>query len=76
VKQLSTEQRELVLRLAGRLGVLRGIEAVVLGGSHARGQAQPSSDVDLGILYTEANPFSIQSIRELADEINDTLDQW
>jgi predicted nucleotidyltransferase len=72
VKQLSPEQRELVLELAGRLGTIQGIKAVVLGGSHARGRAQPGSDVDLGILYSETDPFSIQSVQKLADDINDT----
>ena len=72
MKQLSPEQRELVSSLAKRLGAIRGIRAVVLGGSHARGRAQPGSDIDLGLLYSEAAPFSIQSVRELAEGVNDT----
>src|SRR5438093_7823574 len=72
MKQLSSEQRELVSSLAKRLGAIRGIRAVVLGGSHARGRAQPGSDIDLGLLYSEAAPFSIQSVRELAEVVNDT----
>jgi predicted nucleotidyltransferase len=72
MKQLSPEQRELVSSLAQRLGAIRGIKAVVLGGSHARGRAQPGSDIDLGLLYSEAAPFSIQNIRELAEAVNDT----
>ena len=51
---------------------IRGIQAVVLGGSHARGRAQPGSDIDLGLLYSEAAPFLIQNIRELAEAVNDT----
>jgi predicted nucleotidyltransferase len=72
VKQLSPEQRQLVTSLAERLGAIPGIQAVVLGGSHARGRAQPGSDIDLGLLYSEAAPFSIQSVRELAEAVNDT----
>jgi predicted nucleotidyltransferase len=72
VKQLSPEQRELVSSLSQRLGAIRGVKAVVLGGSHARGRAQPGSDIDLGLWYSEAAPFSIQSIRELAEAVNDT----
>ena len=71
VKQLSPEQRELVSVLAMRLGAVRGIRAVVLGGSHARGRAQPGSDIDLGILYSEVAPFSIQSVRELVEDVNE-----
>ena len=72
MKQLSPEQRELVSSLAKQLGASAGSGAVVLGGSHARGRAQPGSDIDLGLLYSEAAPFSIQSVRELAEDVNDT----
>jgi predicted nucleotidyltransferase len=72
MKQLSLEQRELVSSLTERLRSVSGINAVVLGGSHARGRAQPGSDIDLGLFYSEAAPFSIQSIRELAEAVNDT----
>lgn len=72
MKQLSAKQRELVSSLAQRLGAIRGMRAVVLGGSYARGRAQPGSDIDLGLVYSEAAPFSIRSIRELAEAVNDT----
>jgi hypothetical protein len=71
VKQLSPEQRDLVTSLAQRLGAIRGTQAVVLGGSHARGRAQPGSDIDLYIFYSEVAPFSIQIVRELAETVND-----
>jgi hypothetical protein len=58
--------------LSQRLGAIRGMQAVVLGGSHARGRAQPGSDIDLYLFYSEAAPFSIPSIRELAEAVNDT----
>jgi predicted nucleotidyltransferase len=72
VNQLSPEQNELVSSLAKRLGAIHGVRAVVLGGSYSRGRAQPGSDIDLGLFYSEAAPFSIHSIRELAENINDT----
>src|SRR5689334_16388691 len=72
MKQLSPEQGELLLSLTGRLSGISGVKAVVLGGSHARGCARAESDIDLGLFYSEASPFSIQSIRELAEEVNDT----
>jgi predicted nucleotidyltransferase len=72
VNQLSPEQREQVSSLAERLGAIRGIRAVVLGGSYARGRARPGSDIDLYLFYSEAAPFSIQSVRELAEAVNDT----
>jgi hypothetical protein len=48
------------------------VRAVVLGGSHARGCAQPGSDIDLGVFYSETDPFSIETVRELAEAVNDT----
>jgi predicted nucleotidyltransferase len=72
VEQLSPEQRELISSLTERLSNISGIKAVVLGGSHARGRAKPESDIDLGLFYTEAQPFSIQQVRELVEAVNDT----
>ena len=72
--RLSPTQRELVSTLTSRLGSIPGVAAVVLGGSHARGRALPGSDIDLGLLYSESDPFSIESIRALADALNDTSD--
>ena len=71
MKQLLPQQRELVSSLAKRLGAICGIKAVVLAGSHARGHARPESDIDLGLFYSDATPFSIPGIRELAEDIND-----
>jgi predicted nucleotidyltransferase len=72
VKQLSPAQRELVLSLSDQLNVIPGVKAVALGGSHARTRAQPTSDLDLGVFYSETDPFPIQAIRGLAETINDT----
>jgi hypothetical protein len=41
----------------------------------ALGRARPESDIDLGLFYSEAAPFSIQGIRELAEAVNDTPGQ-
>ena len=72
MKELSPKQQELVSSLSKRLGAIHGVKAVVLGGSYARRRAETGSDIDLGIFYSEMAPFSIQSIRELAEAVNDT----
>jgi len=72
LNQLSTTQRDLVSSLADRLAAINRVKAVVLGGSYARGRARPGSDIDLGVFYSEADPFSIDRVRELANDINDT----
>ncbi len=74
MNQLSPDQHELILSLTERLSGISGVKAVVLGGSHARGCARAESDIDLGLLYSDAAPFSIHRLRELAEAVNDTPD--
>jgi len=69
LEQLTPQQHELVGTLARRLGAVPGVAAVVLGGSHARGRARPDSDIDLGVLYSERDPFRVEAIRALAEEL-------
>ena len=72
MKQLSTSQRALVASLTDRLRDVPGVRCVVLGGSHARGNARPDSDIDLGLYYAEAEPVSIDAVRRIAQHVNDT----
>ena len=58
--------------LSKRLAAIPGIRAVVLGGSYARGRAHATSDIDLGILYSDAAPFFVDTVRDLAEDVNDT----
>ena len=50
--------------LAERLVEVPGVVGVVLGGSRARGDEQPGSDVDLGLLYRP--PLGTAALRALA----------
>ncbi len=53
--------------LAGRLVQVRGVRAVALGGSRARGTAGPDSDTDLG-LYLD-NDTDLAALRVLARQV-------
>ena len=55
--------------LAERLVAVRGVVAVVLGGSRARGTHRPDSDVDLGFYYRD--DLDVPALRELAAEVGD-----
>ena len=62
---------ELAREVAARVGALDGVVAVALGGSLARGRGDAHSDVDLGIYYDLARPFSIAALRALVTELDD-----
>ena len=62
---------ELAGRVASRLGALEGVAAVALGGSWARGEARPDSDLDLGLYYEPEHPFRVADLRELARDLDD-----
>jgi predicted nucleotidyltransferase len=61
----------LAAEVAARVGALDGVAAVALGGSRARGRADDRADVDLGIYYDPARPFSVAELRALATELDD-----
>jgi hypothetical protein len=66
--------RDRVAALVEALVELPGLRAVALGGSHARGRARAGSDVDLGLFYSERNPFPVARLREIAGRVNDSPD--
>lgn len=61
-----SEAVELAARIAERLGGVEGVAAVALGGTRARGDASPDSDLDLGIYYRPESPPAIDELRALA----------
>jgi len=61
----------LAQEIAGRLGEVPGVVAVALGGSWARGDARPNSDVDLGVYYRPELRPSVEDLRRLAQELDE-----
>jgi predicted nucleotidyltransferase len=57
--------------IAERLGEVPGVAAVVLGGSQARGEARPNSDVDIGLYYLPDIPPVVEDLRRLARDLDD-----
>ncbi len=54
------------------LSQVSGIEAIVLGGSRARGTHTPGSDFDLGLYYHSARPLNIKHLNQVAAELDDS----
>lgn len=63
---------ELAAGVAERLGRVEGVQAVVLGGSLARGVARPDSDIDLGVYYRPDQSPDLGALRTLAAELDDS----
>jgi predicted nucleotidyltransferase len=61
----------IVDRVLSALGELPGVAAVALGGSRARGQGLPDSDVDIAVYYSRADPPAIEELHRIATELHD-----
>jgi hypothetical protein len=61
----------LAASIADRLATVGGMVAVALGGSRARGDAGPGSDIDLGLYYRPERPFSVEALDAVAREMDD-----
>ncbi|MBZ0287033.1 MAG: nucleotidyltransferase domain-containing protein [Anaerolineae bacterium] len=62
---------DLIAHVSAELSRIDGVVAVVLGGSRARGDAHPDSDIDLGIYYEPAHPPALADLRALAARLDD-----
>ncbi|MFC0503488.1 nucleotidyltransferase family protein [Micromonospora costi] len=58
-----------VAELAGRLCAVRGVVAVALGGSRARGEHRPDSDWDLGLYYR--GELDVPALEAVAASVSD-----
>jgi predicted nucleotidyltransferase len=61
-------KRNLLNEITNDLRQISGVKAVVLGGSYAMGLATESSDLDIGIYYSEQNPFDIEKVKSIAEK--------
>lgn len=74
MNQLTQSQKAILDKVVVELAEVAGVEAIVLGGSHARGRARADSDIDVGLYYRDDIPFDIHKVRQIASRLNDTPD--
>ena len=68
--QVPQEKKIFLDEVVDALCLIPGMVAVVLGGSYARGTYHPHSDLDVGLYYSETNPFSVAEIRRVAADFS------
>jgi predicted nucleotidyltransferase len=68
---MNKESPDLINHIVCSLQLIKGITAIALGGSRARGNHTNKSDVDLGIYYNPENPPDIIALNRLASELDD-----
>lgn len=64
------QKRVFLQQLVEDLRQVPRVTAVVLGGSYASGTHHETSDLDIGLYYREAEPFSITDIKHVANNIS------
>jgi predicted nucleotidyltransferase len=62
---------QILNQVVARVSQVEGVQAIVLGGSRARGTADERSDIDLGIYYDGKRPFSTAALGAAAKELDD-----
>ena len=63
---------EIELKVVTSLKTIKGIEAIVLGGSRAKGNYSVKSDIDIGIYYSNDSELDLMELKRVATELDDT----
>jgi hypothetical protein len=67
--EIPTAKRRVLDSTIEALKGISNVAAVVLGGSYARGLANESSDLDIGVYYQEFQPLAVHEVCAVADSI-------
>lgn len=59
-------------RIVDSLKDIKGVEAIVLGGSRARGNYTSKSDIDIGIYYSDDRALDLEKLSAVATQLDDT----
>lgn len=66
-----THPVNIAMRVATALRGIRGLDAVVLGGSYATGSWTTHSDIDIGIYYGATMPINLEDLNRVASQLDD-----
>lgn len=65
------EVEVIIDKIINSLKKVNGIEAIVLGGSRAKGSFTEKSDIDIGIYYSDSSKLDLESLNRIATELDD-----
>jgi len=65
-------EQALLARLTSALAKVPDVQAIVLGGSRARGITAVGSDYDIGLYYAPGDPLDIESLNAVVATLDDT----
>ena len=73
-----------IKKIVDSLKRVNGVEAIVLGGSRAKGSFTEKSDIDIGIYYTDSSKLDLEGLSRIATELDDahcsklitTIGEW
>ncbi len=64
---------ELIInKILTELKTVKGIEAIVLGGSRAKGNYTAKSDIDIGVYYSDSSQIDLKELNRVATQLDDT----
>lgn len=63
--------RKIISEIVNALQKIAGVQALVLGGSRAKGTAHAHSDIDIGIYYDPANGLDVAALKRAASALDD-----
>ena len=66
------DTQSLINTIVERIKYVDGVNAIVLGGSRARGTHTPKSDIDLCIYYQPNHPLDLEALDRVAAEFDDS----
>jgi predicted nucleotidyltransferase len=61
----------IIKKILTSLKTVKGIEAIVLGGSRAKGNYSAKSDIDIGIYYSNNSQLDLEGLSRVATELDD-----
>ncbi|WP_261134007.1 nucleotidyltransferase domain-containing protein [Bacillus sp. Marseille-Q3570] len=65
------DEKKIIDQVVQYVKKVRGVQAIVLGGSRAKGTHTRTSDIDIGIYYSDEKELDLDTLEKIAMELDD-----